>query len=296
VKDVKTIKLGYLLLIIFGVAALIYLFATSLFVWHPQRLNVAVYGQNARVYSLGLSDNIDYIIPFYPDLKVPVPGGYGYYRVGGLGKLVHLERKPDIFRRTFSAATLSFVNYYFYPKNNDAIYYGAENTQGEIDILGVREFFLYGSNANFFDRLYLYLRLHSLSRNDLMPINPRLAAQQLSGDHQLSTTDFEKQYQGYLFSKTYRQEMKSVQIIYTKSYNTAMLLGSILQGNGIRVIDVSQKKKVDSNCVISENGTQFSDTAKDMAAFFSCTLVNRPSDFADIIMTLGSKEQEWEAK
>src|SRR5689334_15962905 len=77
---------------------------SALTIFKKDRVNIVVYGQNTAFYSIGLSDAGNYIVPFYPDLKIELPGGYGMYRVGAIGKLVELEKKPDILRRSFSQA------------------------------------------------------------------------------------------------------------------------------------------------------------------------------------------------
>ena len=88
-------------------------YSSSLFSQKKDRVNVVFYGKNTVYYSLGKYDGVHYFISFYSDVKVKVPGGYGNYRIGGLGKLVELE-KSDIFRKTFSVTTASTVDRYFF--------------------------------------------------------------------------------------------------------------------------------------------------------------------------------------
>src|SRR5438105_4409981 len=83
--------------------------AHSLFVSPIERLNIVVLGQTPLLYSLDRTHSVDYLVSFYPDLKIQVPGGYGRYRFGALGKLIELTLDPDILKRSFSSATSTFT-------------------------------------------------------------------------------------------------------------------------------------------------------------------------------------------
>src|SRR3989338_115708 len=87
---------------------------SSAFFQRKDRINLVISQDQIAVYSLGLVDRVNYFIPFYPDLDVIIPGGYGFYRLGALAKLVSLEKNPDLFRKTYSMITSSFVDFYFY--------------------------------------------------------------------------------------------------------------------------------------------------------------------------------------
>ncbi len=88
---------------------------SSLFFRRIERVNIIFYGPTTRYYSFGNDTN--YLLPFSADTGVLVPGGYGNYRVGALGKLITLEKKSDLYQKIFSGNTLSFVDFYFFPKN-----------------------------------------------------------------------------------------------------------------------------------------------------------------------------------
>ena len=96
----------YIFLIAFLLFYLLYklfsAFSASLFFNRPSRLNVVIYGPSTVYYSFDSQDKQNYRIQFDPEVKVDVPGGYGKYRVGSLGKLVKLEHNPEIFKKTFS--------------------------------------------------------------------------------------------------------------------------------------------------------------------------------------------------
>ena len=84
--------IGIFLVFLFGIV-IFKQYTSSLFSQKKDRVNIVFYGKNTVYYSLGKYDGVHYFISFYPDVKVKVPGGYGNYRVGGLGKLVELEKK-----------------------------------------------------------------------------------------------------------------------------------------------------------------------------------------------------------
>jgi len=133
----------------------------SAFFQKKERINVVSSEEQIGIYSLGLSDNVNYFTTLYPDLEATIPGGYGYYRLGALPKLANLEKKQDLFKKTYSMLTSSFIDFYFYPKaaiGETEIYFGKEQKG-----FFLPRFFLifFGkSNALFFDRLYLYLNFN----------------------------------------------------------------------------------------------------------------------------------------
>src|SRR3990167_5657241 len=94
-------------------------------------------------YSLD-QKNINYLLFFSNSVKVIVPGGYGEYKVGAVGKLVSLEKNPEIIRKTFSAVTATLVDLYFYPKKT-TIYHQDNFNSNEIPT--IKEIFLTNSNA-----------------------------------------------------------------------------------------------------------------------------------------------------
>lgn len=262
----------------------------SLFFKRPDRINVVFYSEKTALYSWGKTDNINYFTYLYPDLKVLVPGGYGYYRVGALGKLISLEKKPELMTRAFSTATSSFVNYYFYPQG-EKIYYGGAATD-TVFFPTFKQIWLNASNANILDRFYLWLMFALGKKADFAAIDtyPIKSKQE---QRLLDESALGKRYQGFFYHKTYRNEKKSVQIIYTKEYNSAVVISRILGGVGIRVVDISQEEKQPKDCTITEVGEGFSQTAKDLAHFFNCKIVKAKTRLSDIILELGSQESAW---
>ncbi len=290
-RRIRTLRLGYALLI---VAALIYAaraISLSLFMAPPERLNVVYYSDRTYLYSLGITNGIHYVMPFPSDVKAEIPGGYGKYRIGAIGKLIGLDKDPTILKKAFTYNSASFVPYYFYPQK-PSIYYDVDE-EGTY-ILTPKDIFTSNSNASFLDKLYIYSKFLTVSHNDFVPIDISRYAEKTGGDMVFSAADFRKKFIGYFYNKTYRTERLTVQIIYTEDYDTAVGIGRILEGNGIRVVDISRKKEVQKRCMITEGIDSHSQTAKDLAHFFGCARSTESNSLSDIVFTLGSLESEWE--
>ncbi|MDH7476272.1 MAG: hypothetical protein QHH09_02250 [Microgenomates group bacterium] len=278
-----------------GIILLVYItkeIISSPFINQKERINVVFYGRDTIFYSLGLADNLNYLIYFYPDIKVVVPGGYGRYRVGGIKKLVNLEKKPELFKKTFSLATSSFIDYYFYLPG-DQVYYGNNLEKDDNFLPPVQSFFFSCSNARFFDRLYLFFNLITRKKSDFIRLKNQIEI--VDQEKTISINDQAKTYFGFFYKKTYRNEKANVQIIYTKSDETAVSISNIIEGEGIRVVDFSfeKNKKTKENCQIIYKNTSVLKSARGLASFFNCQLTIGKPEISDIIFKLGKLEDEW---
>lgn len=263
----------------------------TLFFEHKDRINIVLYGKNTTYYSLGIHTDGDYAMIFPADLKMDIPGGYGQYRVGALGKLVSLEKKPTILQNTFSLATYSFTDYYFYTSSED-VFYGNDSS---FMLPSIKFLWSSTSNAHLLDRLYLLFYFLNKKDNDFHQVNV-LTEKNGEGDEVLATSDFEKSITGYLFQQSYRTEAKSVQILYSDNYESAVRIGKMLQGNGIKVGDISQNGSFNQNCIVQENSSSESITAEAIVNTFNCRWQKGQTDFYDIIFKVGQKEKDWEIK
>lgn len=286
----STHRVLYILLSLALLSFLVVSIANSLFINHPDRINVVFYGEKTAFYSWGKTDNINYFTYVYPDLKIVIPGGYGYYRVGALGKLVSLEKKPDLFIRGFSAATSTLVNFYFYPPG-DKIYYGNENSPS-VFFPSQGQIWFGASNTSLLDKIYFWLMFVSAKKSDFANLSTDVVKNHQQ-DRLLDENGLSKRYQGFFYQKTYRNEKKSVQIIYTNEYKSALIINRILEGSGIRVVDISQENKQPRVCIVSEDERSFSQTARDLSKFFHCNLTRAKTRVSDIILELGDQETIW---
>jgi hypothetical protein len=267
-------------------------FAGSLFLNAPDRFQIVVYGRDSRIYSIDTRGTSHYIIHFAPDEKIGVPGGYGFYRVGALGKLVSLEKDPSILTKAFSVASSTFVTRSFYPPG-DELYYGGQVSR-DVGMPAATDLLKNPSNANVFDRLYLFLHFLRVKKSDYLLLRSRGDSQDKNGARVFVPENFSKETEGFLYNSTYRRERQTVQIIYTKSYNTARTIANILEGNGIRVVDITQSEKNNSNCVIS--GGEHTKTAVMLADFFACPLKPGKNEISDILFDIRGIEDMWNIK
>lgn len=279
IKDPKTYY--WLLVVIFIGYFIVKNITSSVFLKEKDKVNIVFYGATTRFYSLDKSD-VDYIVTFTPNAKVLVPGGYGFYRLGSLNKLVSLEKKPELFKKTLSIATSSFVDLYFYPNSDDIFY---KNSQSDDLFPSLREIFLNRSNASLIDRIFVLINLSNKNQNLYKIIR--------TGDD-FDSQKFNNDYQGSFYEKTYRTIGDNVQITYTKSYETAMEISQIIDGEGIRVVDVSQVNQNDKQCqIIVKKDKVKSETAMGLSRFFGCPIKIGDTEVSDIILVLGSLEKDW---
>ncbi len=296
-KNKKSVYL-YFLLIFFVFYAIFFIFKSiksSVFFKGKERINIFFYGEKNLFYSLGKDLNYFFSLP--SGIKVLTPGGYGYYRLGGLGKLVFLEKKPEIFKKTSSLVTSSFVDLYFYPPQQN-IYYGKEKTSGFV-LPTFNQIFFYKTNGNFIDRILLSVFLLRRNSNNFKIIS-YIPLVKKGNEAFFDDEKFFEIYQGLFYKKTYRDLKDNVQIIYTKSYKTAILLSRIIEGEGIRVVDISYKRKFDINwqnltkCLVIENKKNPSLITQDLKNYFGCQFVQKETDLSDIILVLENLENEWQ--
>ena len=267
-------------------------FTKSLFVTSRDRINIVLYDSKPRIYSFGLRDGIHYYISFSPDTRVDVPGGYGYYRLGALGKLVDLEKNPDIFQKAFSSASSSFIDRYFYDPHTQSVFYG-KVTEEDPPIPRITEWIKYKSDANIFDRLFIILFMLGKRNHDFT--NLLVQVSHVDTNVVLSDDEFVKSYQGYLYQKKYRDERKTIQLYYGSSYKTAVEISKIIEGEGIRVVDLTKLTKTTKECKVVESGKEFSQTSRALSTFFHCSLIFGKTDLSDILLILSEPvEKKWE--
>jgi len=153
---------------------------------------------------------------------------------------------------------------------------------------------MYKSNARLLDRVYIYLHILQASPSSFRNLDIGLLTKKIQLQTYLSSDAFGKEYKGFFYNKTYRTERLSVQIKYTKNYDTAVAVGKILEGNGIRVVDISVSDTPPKKCNITTTTASASRTVEDIRRVFNCDLTKGRADTSDILFNLGSVETEWE--
>lgn len=261
---------------------------SSVFLKGRDKVNVIFYGEKARFYSFDRK-NVNYLLSFSNLVKVIVPGGYGSYKVGAIGKLASLENKPDIIGKTFSAATSTLVDLYFYQKKTD-IYYDDSNLKQTPTFM---EILLTNSNANLVDKLFL-LNIFSTNSKENFQIIDLKPFESEGNNAVFDYNSFYKKFQGSFFQRAYRNDDINVQIVYTKSYKTAQLIGQMIEGEGIRVVDLSDQGNNLPGCLlVSNKEISKSKTFLRLEDFFKCRTQIGETTVSDIILELGGLEKEW---
>jgi len=286
----QNLKVFILIFLFIGLYFIYKNFTSSVFLKGRDKINVVFYGKNIRFYSLDRK-NINYLLSFPNSVKVIVPGGYGEYKVGAVDKLASLEKKPEIIGKTFSAATATLVDLYFYPKKTTIYHQDSPNNSNEIPT--IKEIFLTNSNTALIDRLFLFYFFTTSNRKNYQTID--LKPFELGdGNDIFNYNGFYKKFQGSFSQKTYRNYDINVQIIYTKSYKTALLLSQMIEGEGIRVVDLSIQDEFIPGCLlITSKKISSTKTYQRLADFFKCSLKIGETTVSDIILVLGDLEKEW---
>lgn len=262
------------------------------------RVNIVFYGEHPSIISLGVTDGVNYIGFFDQGSEVYVPGGYGRYKIGALGRLVDIDKKPKVLQKAFSSVLSTYIDFYFYPKKSTI--YSFDPPEGGLDFfiprLSLVDVFFtnnYGTNAGFFDRLNLFITMLDKKRSDFSKLKIKSTPDE-TGERIFAESRFDKKYQGYFYEKTLREEGKSVQIFYT-NYRSATILTRIIEGEGIRVADLSKDEKPPAGCIIKENGKTPSHSAIFLQNILGCRIERGGVEDADIGLFLSEEvEREWE--
>lgn len=286
-------KIIFLGVVFFGlVYFLVKSFTASLFFKNSDRLNLIIYNKQPVLFSIGLKDRVNYSLVFYPDLRVKVPGGYGYYRVGALEKLIELENKPQLLSRTFSALTNSFVTQSFYDSTTQ-IYYGDRSKNMVAQIPSFISLFTMKSETGFLNKIFIALQFIGRRPYEFIPM--QIDEKMVNKDSFALNEVFDQAYQGYFYQKTLRNEKLNVQLFYNMNYDATLVMSKLIEGNGVRVVDISQTDKPISNCQITVNDRAYrSYSSQILSTFFNCTVQKGGTTVSDIIIKIGEKEKEWD--
>lgn len=264
---------------------------SSVFLKGRDKINVIFYGPTTKFYSLDRK-NTNYLLVFPNSTKVLVPGGYDRYRIGAIGKLASLEKKPEIIRKTFSVATSTMVDLYFFEKKT-TIYYDDHNSEKPPNFFDI---FLTNSNANFVDRLFLGYIFSTNSKDSYQSIDLTPFESSLEIDN-FDYNSFYKKFQGSFFQRSYRKYDINVQILYPNSYKTAQMIGQLIEGEGIRVVDLSAQEQDIGGCLlIAKKDIIATKTFERLRDFFKCQTKVGETTVSDIILELGSLEKDWAIK
>lgn len=294
-KITRNQALYVFLVLAFG-CYIIYLFTKillqSLYFNPVERINFVMYGETPIFYSIGVTEVGNYMMPLYPDLRSTIPGGYGNYRIGALGKLSILENDTSLFQKAFASVTSTFVHFYF-ADVNDKIYYGKLSSSFQVKGPNIVSILTQTSNASFLDKLYLIGVISQIRNSDYILINTEILNDNNTEETIFDNKNFQRIYQGIFYQDTYRLENLSIQLIYSNQYDTAEKISTILNGNGIFVSDISFQDYEHDRCVIIEESDEQSKTARRIQHYFGCNYKKSETGLYDIQFVLGDLEKSW---
>ena len=259
--------------------------------WNGDRLQVVFYQEYSEMVSIDRRDLLHSRMQFNPDTRVLVPGGFGYYRVGSLGKLIRYQKDKTLFSKAFSSSTGSMISIVFYPRK-ETIYYSNDKedlkkplTKREM----ITSVFFNETDGSFIDRIILGYMLFGLPMENIERLEPSGIIRE--GKEYVSMDAVLHKSMGYWFQRAFRKEDKTVQIAYEHSYSTAQLVSIVIEGSGIRVVDLAEQKKRPT-CEVWETGEK-SKTAEQLVSYFSCVYVHKRPPISDILFVLGPVEEKW---
>ncbi len=272
-------------------------FRASALMQKRDRINVVLYGASPVLVSVGVTDGVHYVIPFSHEDSVTVSGGYGRYRVGALGKLAHLEKDPELISRTFASMISAYVDYSIAPKDTK-IYSDVKDVQPEFDAYTVMKHVFsstYTFDGNIFDKIYLVYTLAHYREQDFAVLKGTFK-EDAQGEIIFSEKRFLKKYRGFFYHQSLRDEAEEVKLVY-RSYSSAVTLSRIIEGQGVRVVDLSEDESIKSpeSCVITSVQEAPSKTVHYLAHIFGCSTQVGKVEGADIQISLGSRlSEKWE--
>lgn len=258
------------------------------------RINLVYYQEEPVMLSFGLSDNVHYIIRFSHGDKVSVPGGYGRYLIGSLGKLADLEDNPRLVLRTFSSMSSAYVDYVVMKQSPD-IYEDSGALEPSFSQFSfIKALWSRGSftNAGLFDKMYLTFLLSKKRENDFIVLRST-SEQNSEGGVDFSEKSFLKKYRGFFYHQELREEARDVRILY-ESYPGAVTLSRIIEGQGIRVVDLSQaEEETPDRCRVVYRDSK-GETERYLERRFRCSAHQGETEGSDILFIMGRElTEEW---
>jgi len=291
--------------ILYGIALVIILYvcflgirvvrASALFARHD-RINVAFYGEEATILSFGLTDNVNYIVSLSHEQKISIPGGYNEYPLGSLGKLVGLQKDPAILQRTFSSMISAFVTYYVSPKHAK-VYEKPDTDEPEYQKIHLIKSLFSSSNMtnmNILDKVYIGYLIAKRRQQDFVVLRSTVLRDQDDGTRIFSEKSFLKKYKGFFYHQTLREEGLEVQLKYSV-YKSAVTLSRVIEGQGIRVVDLAQSERNNPQCILRTRMPDTNNTVRFLSRAFKCIVEAGDTEGVDIVIYLGKDlERLWE--
>lgn len=262
------------------------------------RINIVFYGEYVTLISFGITDSVNYIVSFDNEDRVSIPGGYDRYALGSLGRLAEIEKDPDLLKRAFSSMISGYVDFYTFHKN--APVYDATDSEApsynRTDLIKTIMSRENHSNMSFFDKLYVSFLIARRRQQDFVSLKNVSVLNEKDDVYDFSERGFQKKYEGFFFHQLIREESLDVQMIY-KSAKSAQTLARVIEGQGIRVVDLSlyTEDKMPKRCIlIMHKDVESTHTVRFLKRKFDCTIKEGVIEGSDIQMIAGLElEEAW---
>lgn len=288
----KAIFVFVLLLCIGYLGYIIYRgYSKSLFATHQSRITTVFFTQSGvELISYG-DDGIHYKVKVPAEVKLRVPGGYGIYKAGAIHRLAELEKKPYILHEVGTYFASSFIDGYVVPSTESL-------PGGGISLASL----ILKSQSSFstLDKLFIAWLAFNTEDESIKEID--IFTKEESQDLLLDYKDLQKSLQGILYHREFRDEGKTVKILYLQSGQAGEALAAILEGSGIRVGDIGYTTQIDhaneERCVVYESAQTHSLAALKIASYFECDLRSESKSEAsgyDILLVMPKGfEAKWD--
>ncbi len=251
-----------------------------------ERLNIVVYSPRFYFYSIDLRSDLDYLASLPLEYKIEVPGGYGEYFIGSVGKLSALEKDLSLIKKTTSrlfAVPVDFVVF----QDLEKVYQKppADNET----LLRAYEVFLLSSDASLAEKIYLFFKLIDSNKRKIK----KISAYRFVEGERINIQKLNEYTNGLFLSSALRRENRIVQI-YTSYPSAGENLMQVLEGVGVNVFEISQIAG-EGPCKIVEYTTQQSQTAIFLQSFLNCKYVveSNKKGIVDIDIFLNKKSEQW---
>ncbi|KXK10576.1 MAG: hypothetical protein UZ22_OP11002000680 [Microgenomates bacterium OLB23] len=193
--------------------------------------------------------------------------------------------------------TSSFVNYYVSPQSPE-VYEKPDTDEPSYQKRAlIQRIFSGGSmtNMNFIDKLYIASLIAKRRQQDYVVLRSTVKRDADDGSRIFSEKAFQKKYKGFFYHQNLREEGMGVQLRYG-NYKSAATLSRIIEGQGIRVVDLATTNRYEVHrCLVRTNENVSLHTVRFFVSAFGCDVESGETEGVDIIVYLGKElENVWE--
>jgi len=255
----------------------------SLFFSSRNRVSIAVLAPHAFVMSYDKKTAITNVIYFNSNAQVTVPGGYGWYNLNSLPLLGKIEHKEfAITRHAFEELVGAPVDAVVIPVGSDIV---DKSSEPFIEwFFAKRRSFLtplssqYKLSEHTIVDWYFFRTILATRKDKLVFVDGSTGlVQTKKNGMRYSAEKLDLTVKGFLYW-TYPSIGGSVNIFVSQEqYSAGTRIGRIVEGAGMKVLDVQTVQQVPSTCMLI-GARQHRDTLHSLANYFGCIIKLNESD------------------